>query len=66
MSPCFNKFPTITYQLIQILFQCFYAVETALAYMVGNKAHGLANNSMTEEQRFQLSPDSLEYQTRFV
>ncbi|KND88026.1 hypothetical protein TOPH_07311 [Tolypocladium ophioglossoides CBS 100239] len=39
----------------------FYAVETGLAYSVGNIAHGLANNGMTDAERFALSPSSEEY-----
>lgn len=38
----------------------------ALAYSVGNAAHGLANNSMTEAQRAALAPDSTEYRERSV
>ncbi|KAI0871342.1 hypothetical protein GGS24DRAFT_471824 [Hypoxylon argillaceum] len=41
-----------------------YAAETALAYSVGAKAMGLANNGMTVEQRRTLSPNSPEYHTR--
>ncbi|POR36005.1 Uncharacterized protein TPAR_03817 [Tolypocladium paradoxum] len=44
----------------------FYAVETGLAYSVGNVAHGLANNGMTDTQRSALSPDSEEYRLRVV
>ncbi|OAX84488.1 hypothetical protein ACJ72_01159 [Emergomyces africanus] len=44
----------------------FYAVETALAYSVGNLAKGLANNGMTDEQRVALSPDSAEYRLRIL
>ncbi|KAI9148014.1 hypothetical protein HJFPF1_11835 [Paramyrothecium foliicola] len=49
-----------------VLAAVFYSAETALAYMVGNKAHGLANNSMTDEQRSALSPDSPEYHIRVL
>ena len=38
----------------------------ALAYSVGNVAHGLANNSMTEAQRAALDPGSAEYRERSV
>ncbi|KAF5025614.1 hypothetical protein F66182_2316 [Fusarium sp. NRRL 66182] len=41
-----------------------YAIETGLAYSVGNIAHGLANNSMTDEYRASLTPDDPEYQLR--
>ncbi|KAH7308154.1 hypothetical protein B0I35DRAFT_454010 [Stachybotrys elegans] len=44
----------------------FYSAETALAYSVGNTAHGLANNSMTDEQRAALKPSDPEYQTRVL
>ncbi|KEY69046.1 hypothetical protein S7711_03344 [Stachybotrys chartarum IBT 7711] len=49
-----------------VLAMIFYSVETALAYSVGNVAHGLANNSMTDEQREALGPDDSEYQTRVL
>lgn len=42
----------------------FYIAETCLAYSVGNKANGLANNNMTDEQRAALSPDDPEYHLR--
>lgn len=38
-----------------------YGLETGAAYCVGAKWMGLANNSMTDEQRATLSPDSQEY-----
>ncbi|KAJ4256137.1 hypothetical protein NW762_009213 [Fusarium torreyae] len=38
-----------------------YTIETALAYTVGAKYHGLTNSGMTDEQREALSPDSDEY-----
>ncbi|KAI0392821.1 hypothetical protein F5Y17DRAFT_477232 [Xylariaceae sp. FL0594] len=41
-----------------------YSAETALAYSVGAKAMGLANNGMTDEQRLSLSPNDPEYHTR--
>jgi hypothetical protein len=44
--------------------QICYSVETALAYSVGNAAHGLANNGMTPEQRANLSPDDPEWALR--
>lgn len=44
--------------------QVCYAVETALAYSVGNAAHGLANNGITHEQRAELSPDNPEFGLR--
>ncbi|RAH54611.1 hypothetical protein BO85DRAFT_499746 [Aspergillus piperis CBS 112811] len=44
----------------------FYTAQVALAYSVGNAAHGLANNSMTEAQRAALAPDSTEYRERSV
>ncbi|KAF4962635.1 hypothetical protein FSARC_9305 [Fusarium sarcochroum] len=43
-----------------------YAIETGLAYSVGNIAKGLANNSMTDEQRASLHPDDREYQLRVM
>ncbi|RYO76242.1 hypothetical protein DL766_009529 [Monosporascus sp. MC13-8B] len=44
----------------------FYAIETGLAYCVGAKAQGLANNGMTDEERAMLSPNSPEYHTRTI
>ncbi|CAI7646505.1 unnamed protein product [Penicillium palitans] len=41
-----------------------YGLETGAAYMVGAWFMGLANNSMTDEQRKRLSPDSEEYRLR--
>ncbi|RGP66163.1 hypothetical protein FSPOR_6783 [Fusarium sporotrichioides] len=41
-----------------------YAAETALAYTVGAKFHGLTNTGMTEAERKALSPDSEEYRLR--
>ncbi|KAF5716884.1 integral membrane protein PTH11 [Fusarium globosum] len=38
-----------------------YTIETALAYTVGAKFHGLTNSGMTDEERKALSPDSEEY-----
>ncbi|KAJ5832858.1 hypothetical protein N7474_001169 [Penicillium riverlandense] len=44
----------------------FYTAQTALAYSVGNVAHGLANNSMTAAQRAALSSDNPEYHARVI
>ncbi|KAG0157355.1 hypothetical protein PDIDSM_4540 [Penicillium digitatum] len=41
-----------------------YGLETGAAYMVSAWFKGLANNSMTDEQRQQLSPNSEEYRLR--
>lgn len=46
--------------------QVFYVVETLVAYSVGNITHGLANNSMTDEERAALQPSDAEYQTRYA
>ncbi|KAH7262593.1 hypothetical protein BKA59DRAFT_519488 [Fusarium tricinctum] len=43
-----------------------YAIETGLAYSVGNIAYGLANNSITDERRASLQPGDREYQTRVL
>ncbi|UPL03547.1 hypothetical protein LCI18_014481 [Fusarium solani-melongenae] len=43
-----------------------YSIETGLAYSVGNIAKGMANNSMTDEQRAALHPDDTEYQLRVL
>lgn len=45
-------------------FQVVYSLETAAAYSVGHRFHGLANNSMTQEQRIMLSPGSMEFHLR--
>ncbi|KAE8370866.1 hypothetical protein BDV27DRAFT_165021 [Aspergillus caelatus] len=42
----------------------FYTAQTALAYSVGNVAHGLANNGMTDAQRAALSVDDPEFRFR--
>ncbi|OGM47934.1 hypothetical protein ABOM_002713 [Aspergillus bombycis] len=44
----------------------FYTAQTALAYSVGNVAHGLANNGMTDAQRAGLSIDDPEYRFRVI
>ncbi|OOO07735.1 hypothetical protein OAory_01042350 [Aspergillus oryzae] len=44
----------------------FYTAQTALAYSVGNVAHGLANNGMTDAQRAGLSLDDSEYRYRVI
>ncbi|PGH08076.1 hypothetical protein AJ79_06076 [Helicocarpus griseus UAMH5409] len=41
-----------------------YTAETVAAYFVGAYWHGLANNSMTDEQRASLDPKSEEYRLR--
>ncbi|KAI4096053.1 MAG: hypothetical protein LQ339_007069 [Xanthoria mediterranea] len=46
---------------LMIVAGALYSAETALAYCVGAKWHGLANNSMTPEERATLSPDSMKY-----
>ncbi len=45
-------------------FQVVYSLETAAAYSVGAKFHGLANNSMTDEERASLAPNSPEWNLR--
>ncbi|RFU29567.1 hypothetical protein B7463_g6786, partial [Scytalidium lignicola] len=44
----------------------FYTAQTALAYNIGNAAHGLANNGMTHAQRVALSTDDPEFGFRVV
>ncbi|PGH07329.1 hypothetical protein GX51_01873 [Blastomyces parvus] len=44
----------------------FYAIETGLAYSVGNIAKGFANNGMTDDQRRALSHDNPEYRLRVI
>ncbi|KAL1849545.1 hypothetical protein Plec18170_007453 [Paecilomyces lecythidis] len=41
-----------------------YGLETGAAYSVGAHFHGLANNSMTDEQRANLDPSTPEYHMR--
>ncbi|RMI99747.1 hypothetical protein CDV36_015992, partial [Fusarium kuroshium] len=41
-----------------------YTMEIVLAYTVGARFYGLANNAMTDEQRAALSPSSEEYKWR--
>ena len=41
-----------------------YTIETALAYTVGARFHGLTNSGMTDEERKALSPDSDEFAWR--
>ncbi|KAJ5638171.1 hypothetical protein N7490_008050 [Penicillium lividum] len=49
---------------IMLLACVVYGLETAAAYMVGAWFGGLANNSMTDEERTTLSPTSHEYHLR--
>ncbi|KAI4202652.1 MAG: hypothetical protein LQ350_002445 [Teloschistes chrysophthalmus] len=49
---------------LMLLAVVVYGLETGAAYSVGARFHGLANNSMTDEQRRTLSPDSPEYGLR--
>ncbi|KAI0508761.1 hypothetical protein F5B22DRAFT_382226 [Xylaria bambusicola] len=44
----------------------FYTAQIALGYSVGNLAHGLANNGMTDAERMALSPDDPEFQMRVI
>ncbi|KAI1424340.1 hypothetical protein F5Y12DRAFT_462697 [Xylaria sp. FL1777] len=44
----------------------FYTAQTALGYNVGNVAHGLANNGMTDAERLALSPNDPEYHNRVI
>jgi hypothetical protein len=46
--------------------QVFYTIQSSLGYGIGYAAHGMANNSMTDEQRAALSPSDTEYQLRVV
>lgn len=43
-----------------------YAAQSALGYSVGNAAHGLANNSMTDAERAELGVNDLEYHFRYA
>jgi hypothetical protein len=41
-----------------------YTLETVAAYSVGAKFYGLANNSMSDEQRQSIVPNSKEWNLR--
>ncbi|KAK3904349.1 hypothetical protein C8A05DRAFT_31886 [Staphylotrichum tortipilum] len=43
-----------------------YTTQTTLGYEVGNLAHGMANNGMTDAQRVALSPTNPEYDMRVI
>ncbi|KAG8416250.1 hypothetical protein J3458_006846 [Metarhizium acridum] len=44
----------------------FYTAQAALGYSIGNIAHGLANNGMSDAERVALSPSDPEYQSRVI
>ncbi|KAI0145180.1 hypothetical protein GGR57DRAFT_517387 [Xylariaceae sp. FL1272] len=44
----------------------FYAAEASLAYFVGEAAHGLANNGMTDSDRIALDPHDEMYHQRVI
>lgn len=44
--------------------QLLYSTQVPLGYEIGNLAHGLANNGMTDAQRAALSIDDPEYYAR--
>ncbi len=46
--------------------QLLYTTQTTLGYEVGNLAHGMANNGMTDAQRIALSTASPEYDMRVI
>ncbi|RYP40738.1 hypothetical protein DL767_001493 [Monosporascus sp. MG133] len=43
-----------------------YSTQSTLGYQIGNLAHGLANNGMTDAQRAALSPSDPEYDMRVI
>ncbi|KAG7005189.1 hypothetical protein G7Y79_00021g050560 [Physcia stellaris] len=49
---------------LMIVAGCLYSAETVAAYVVGAYWKGLANNSMTAEQRAALNPTSEEWRLR--
>lgn len=49
---------------LMLLAAVVYSCETFLAYSVGAHWQGLANNSMTDEERASLDPSSHEYYLR--
>jgi hypothetical protein len=48
------------------LHQAFYSAQAALGYSIGNVAHGLANNGMSDAERAALLPSDPEYDLRCV
>ncbi|KAF5510889.1 hypothetical protein CGCS363_v003667 [Colletotrichum siamense] len=44
----------------------FYTIQSTLAYEVGNIAHGLANNGMTDDERTALSTTDPEFTLRVI
>ncbi|KAK2598064.1 hypothetical protein QQS21_005775 [Conoideocrella luteorostrata] len=44
----------------------FYSAQAALGYSIGNVAHGLANNGMSDAERAALSPSDPEFATRVI
>ncbi|KAK7421842.1 hypothetical protein QQZ08_009787 [Neonectria magnoliae] len=69
---CFVRIRTVGFKnlwaddYLAVVAAIAYSVETGLAYSVGNIAHGLANNSMTDAERAALDPSSPEYGMRQV
>ncbi|KAG7290063.1 hypothetical protein NEMBOFW57_000055 [Staphylotrichum longicolle] len=43
-----------------------YTTQSTLGYQIGNLAHGMANNGMTDAQRVALSPSDPEYGMRVI
>ncbi|RYP57263.1 hypothetical protein DL770_010703 [Monosporascus sp. CRB-9-2] len=43
-----------------------YSTQSTMGYEIGNLAHGLANNGMTDAQRAALSPSDREYDMRVI
>jgi hypothetical protein len=50
----------------RISLQLLYSTQTTLGYQIGNLAHGMANNGMTDAQRAALSPSDPEYDMRVI
>jgi hypothetical protein len=50
----------------RVILQLLYTTQTTMGYEVGNLAHGMANNGMTDAQRAALSPSNPEYDMRVI
>lgn len=52
--------------IVNLTPQLLYTTQSTLAYYAVNYGQSLANNAMTDAERAVLSPDSMEYQLRYV
>ncbi len=49
-----------------LFLQVLYTIQSTMGYEIGNLAHGMANNGMTDEQRAALSPSNPEFDMRVI